>query len=350
MERRMKAIGDIIARTEPDLIAFQEMTPAHWDALSSHEVIKMYSWSDPPRQRYYTLIGSRSNFEIVNTFERFPFKASRMGRDLLKVTVKPPDLPALVFATSHLESLDEYQARRRQIQESLDGHLNDAEDAIFCGDTNINDALDGDVLLPKGWKDAWLVLRPEDEGFTFDVARNSMVAEMDDWAFKNQARLRYDRFWIKVSNYAPVAIELLDEQIEEKLWPSDHFAVLLSMEEWRQHYGDKSQQKSQRDCKATGNAPVCQLWPVLQGRMLPVQLQVGLLQALVLRLARAERPYLRQDGASQTGAAPALAKAGAPEIRARRARNITVSALCRVHERCKEDAQLQGQLGEAASS
>lgn len=249
MERRMKAIGDIIARTEPDLIAFQEMTPAHWDLLSSHEVIKMYSWSDPPRQRYYTLIGSRSNFDVVNTFERFPFKASRMGRDLLKVTVKPPDLPALVFATSHLESLDEYQARRRQIQESLDGHLKDAEDAIFCGDTNVNDALDGDVLLPKGWKDAWLVLRPEDEGFTFDVERNSMVAEMDDWAFKNQARLRYDRFWIKVSNYAPVAIELLDEQIEEKLWPSDHFAVLLSMEEWRQHYGDQSQQKSQRECK-----------------------------------------------------------------------------------------------------
>ena len=29
--------------------------------------------------------------------------------------------------------------------------------------------------------------------------------------------------------------------------------------------------------------------------------EVGLLQALVLRLARAERPYLRQDGAIQTG-------------------------------------------------
>ena len=28
----------------------KEMTPAHWDLLSSHEVIKMYSWSDPPRQ------------------------------------------------------------------------------------------------------------------------------------------------------------------------------------------------------------------------------------------------------------------------------------------------------------
>ena len=101
-----------------------------------------------------------------------------------------------------------------------------------------------------------------------------MVAEMDDWAFKNQARLRYDRFWIKaswqvltnlgrkavqdmkqlhryavhaetlqevpdtsrdsnfylqyeVSNYAPVAIELLDEQIEER-WMRPGHRVLAS--------------------------------------------------------------------------------------------------------------------------
>eukprot|EP00434_Breviolum_minutum_P014688 symbB.v1.2.012952.t1/scaffold892.1/size156909/4 len=232
MEKRMQAIGNIIARVEPDLIALQEMTSDHWSLLAQHESIKPFSW-----QRYYTMIGSR-NCSIVKTFERFPFKASRMGRDLLTVTVKPEDLPPLVFATSHLESLDEYKTRRLQIQESLDGHLKDVSDAVFCGDTNVNDALDGEVLLPKGWKDAWHLLRPGEEGYTFDVERNGMVAKMDDWAFKNRAQLRYDRFWIKVSNYAATAIEILDEQIEEKLWPSDHFGVLLHLEEWRQHRGD----------------------------------------------------------------------------------------------------------------
>eukprot|EP00438_Fugacium_kawagutii_P003529 Skav235932 [mRNA] locus=scaffold6173:10245:11563:+ [translate_table: standard] len=73
MQRRMQAISDIIARTEPDLIAFQEMTADHWDLLSSHEIMKRYSWSDAPRQRYYTLIGSLQNCTI-DTFERFPFK------------------------------------------------------------------------------------------------------------------------------------------------------------------------------------------------------------------------------------------------------------------------------------
>lgn len=121
--------------------------------------------------------------------------------------------------------------------------------------------------------------------------------------------------------------------------------------------------------------PLAMLLFANYGRMLPVQLQVGLLQALVLRLARAERPYLRQElvvvfarllHEDLNGSLNALANmevngstgglqllmstwlACAPEIRARRARNITVSALCRVHERCKEDAQLQSQLGEAA--
>ncbi|CAK9048124.1 Tyrosyl-DNA phosphodiesterase 2 (Tyr-DNA phosphodiesterase 2) (5'-tyrosyl-DNA phosphodiesterase) (5'-Tyr-DNA phosphodiesterase) (TRAF and TNF receptor-associated protein) [Durusdinium trenchii] len=236
MERRMQAIGDIVARTQPDLVALQEMTQDHWALLASHEAVGSYSWSESPRQRYYTLIGSR--LPMVTTPQRFPFKASRMQRDLLTVTVKPPELPALVFATSHLESLDEHQERRRQMQESLQGHLKSADDVVFCGDTNINEAIDGEIRLPEGWKDPWILLRGDEGGYTFDVERNSMMAEVDSWARSNHARLRFDRFWIKVSNYAPVAIELLDDPIQEKLWPSDHFALLLTLEEWRRHRGD----------------------------------------------------------------------------------------------------------------
>ncbi|CAK9048194.1 unnamed protein product [Durusdinium trenchii] len=125
--------------------------------------------------------------------------------------------------------------------------------------------------------------------------------------------------------------------------------------------------------------PLAMLLFANYGRMLPAQLQVGLLQALVLRLARAERPYLRQElvvvfarllHEDLNGSLQALAGmevpakdairgglellmstwlAVAPEIRARRARNVTVSALCRVHERSKEDSQLRSLLGEAAT-
>mmetsp|Transcript_112693 Transcript_112693/g.313499 ORF Transcript_112693/g.313499 Transcript_112693/m.313499 type:complete len:980 (-) Transcript_112693:297-3236(-) len=105
--------------------------------------------------------------------------------------------------------------------------------------------------------------------------------------------------------------------------------------------------------------------------LMPSSLTVGLLRALVARLVRAERPYLKQElvvvlarllyhdlqgiltalsamqiptcGSSQTGLEVFLSTwlAITKEIRARSARNVTVSALCRLHERCLEDKQLQ---------
>ena len=80
-------------------------------------------------------------------------------------------------------------------------------------------------------------------GFTFDVARNSswvrelwghrsgMMAKMDGWARAHRVRLRFDRFWIKVRNYAAASIELLDEPVEGKAVTFDLFIreIYLSM-------------------------------------------------------------------------------------------------------------------------
>eukprot|EP00440_Ansanella_granifera_P016176 gb/GFBE01017572.1/.p1 GENE.gb/GFBE01017572.1/~~gb/GFBE01017572.1/.p1 ORF type:complete len:264 (+),score=61.54 gb/GFBE01017572.1/:1-792(+) len=236
MLRRMQAIGDIIQSTLPDVIALQEMTHEHWELCRRHEAFASYTWSGaPPRQRYYTLIGSRLPF--VQEPLRQEFEVTLMGRDLLYAIVQPPGLPPLVFATSHLESLDRAKVRKTQIEESLK-MLGKAADVVFCGDTNINEAVDGDVQLPSPWQDAWVALKPEDPGYTFDVSRNRMMAQHDNWARENNARLRFDRFWFKVSNYAPTAIDLLDNPIEGDLWPSDHFGLLLTLEEWRQNRGD----------------------------------------------------------------------------------------------------------------
>ncbi|CAE7398852.1 Tdp2 [Symbiodinium sp. CCMP2456] len=227
MRSRMEAIGKIIDQKSPDVIALQEMTAEHWQECLQSESFRRYFWSSAPPQRYFTMLGSR--LPMKQEPVRHPFKASRMQRDLLMVTVEPPELPPLTFATSHLESLDEHKARRVQIDESL-SRLADYQDAVFCGDTNINEAIDGNVKLPGEWKDAWLVLKPDDPGYTFDVERNRMMGASDGWARRNNARLRFDRFWTKMTNYAATEIELLDEPIKEDLWPSDHFGLLLTLQ------------------------------------------------------------------------------------------------------------------------
>ncbi|CAE7214682.1 Ipo9 [Symbiodinium pilosum] len=338
----LEAIGNIIAQKNPDLIALQEMTAEHWQECLKSEAFRRYSWSPAPPHRYFTMLGSR--LPVKTEPARHPFKASRMQRDLVTMIVEPSGLPPLAFATSHLESLDEHEARRVQINESLT-QLAIHADAVFCGDTNINEAVDGNVKLPRNWEDAWLVLKPDDPGYTFDVERNSMMSAHDGWARANKARLRFDRFWMKMSNYAATDIELLDEPIKDGLWPSDHFGLLLTLQEWRQNRGD--------------------------------QKPVGLLRALVTRLARAERLYLRQElvvvcarliHEDLNGAVSALAgievqssppRSGlelllgawlscAPDIRAKRARNVTISAMCRLHEQCFQESPLRHcRVGEA---
>jgi len=112
------------------------------------------------------------------------------------------------------------------------------------------------------------------------------------------------------------------------------------------------------------------------GTVLSLELRTGLLYALVMRLGRAERPYLQQElvvvlarlllqdlqgvlqvlvvqripinGSEKNGLEVMLEVwlARAKEVRARLARNVTVSALCRLHARCGEDAQFGGlQIG-----
>lgn len=109
--------------------------------------------------------------------------------------------------------------------------------------------------------------------------------------------------------------------------------------------------------------------------LIPAEMVLGLVGALVTRLARAELPYLQQElivtlarllhkdlpGTLQALSGVRVPAAGgrttawtglelllsvwlarAKEIRAKRARNVTVSALCQLHQRCGQDASLAG--------
>ena len=192
-------------------------------------------WSPPPTdQSYFTLIGSLPSMPFASEPRRVPFENSGMGRDLLIAS-----WPGLVVATSHLESLNMVRKRRKQIDTSLpqieaagrDGTL------VFCGDTNLNEAIDGEVAPPAPWIDAWSALRPSEPGATFDATVNRMVHRLDGWARTNKAQLRFDRFWVRPGALKPTAIELIateplaDEpgSAAEPVWPSDHFGLLLTL-------------------------------------------------------------------------------------------------------------------------
>jgi tyrosyl-DNA phosphodiesterase 2 len=45
---------------------------------------------------------------------------------------------------------------------------------IFCGDMNWDDKLDGQFPFPDGWVDAWVELKPGDDGWEYlDTVKDS---------------------------------------------------------------------------------------------------------------------------------------------------------------------------------
>jgi len=222
---RMATLAGLVRRLDPHMVALQEMTSIHQEELAKHQVWREYTWAPPPfGQRYYTLIGSR--IPLLGGMMRQAFPTSGMGRDLLHCVAQPLGGQPIIFATSHMESLNEAQERRRQM-DFVFQTLNETDfDVVFCGDTNINEgAVDGTVSLEQGWIDAWEALRPGELGATFDIERNTFIQRFDKWARTNHARLRFDRFWVRGrGGYTLVAVELVDDPV-----CSDHFGVLLSL-------------------------------------------------------------------------------------------------------------------------
>ena len=107
LQLRMHAIAEIIVSQNPHIIALQEVTHTHWDALQKHPVFSLYEWSSPPRSRYYTMIGSLRAWALFEELQRHEYDTSGMGRDLLHGIVRPPGAPPIVIGTSHLESLNQ---------------------------------------------------------------------------------------------------------------------------------------------------------------------------------------------------------------------------------------------------
>jgi endonuclease/exonuclease/phosphatase family metal-dependent hydrolase len=226
MDTRMTAIMDIVAGKQPHVVAFQEVTSVSWRALMDHDIAKDYEWSSPPVGKgYYTMIGCRRDWSHLRDVQRrgYGSAGSRQGRDLLSAVVGPPNKP-LIVGTSHLESEtssakhtapSNKHFRRSQAKQALSFLAEAKIDAVFCGDTNIDEKLTDDakpgadeIELPPGWVDQWHATG-EGPGYTFDYARNGLVHGFDSWSRVNKQRVRFDRFWTRLSAYNSTRTEVL---------------------------------------------------------------------------------------------------------------------------------------------
>ncbi|XVE87763.1 hypothetical protein DITRI_Ditri19aG0013900 [Diplodiscus trichospermus] len=197
LQRRMKAIGDLIQLHSPDLICFQEVTRNIYDIFRRSNWWKLYRCSISDE-----MAGSRRYFCMqlsklpVKSFSRIPFENSIMGRELCMTEVEVLGGKTMIVATSHLESpcpappkWDQMFSEERveQAEEAIN-ILQNNSNVIFGGDMNWDNERDGQFPLPDGWIDAWRELRPAENGWTYDTKSNPMLSG------NYPLRRRLDRF------------------------------------------------------------------------------------------------------------------------------------------------------------
>ncbi|PNT63099.1 hypothetical protein BRADI_4g11470v3 [Brachypodium distachyon] len=240
----------------PDIQNYLKRSCASWqeyECVSPDE-------EDVERHRYYCLLMSKMP---VNSSELIYWTKPKGGRGLYTVYVTIGGGKNLVLATTHLEGrvvryfkpgrihskrtkkqrkeerLRKNEKRRAQAEACrrlLPAHPN----VILCGDMNWDDRVDGSFPLLDGFIDPWIVLKPGENGYTYDTEANAMLAAIAEHNLvKRQLQGRLDRFFCKLEDFKIENIEIIGKEAialdkhliihETPLLPSDHFGLVLTI-------------------------------------------------------------------------------------------------------------------------
>ncbi|RWV88398.1 hypothetical protein GW17_00049515, partial [Ensete ventricosum] len=225
-----------------------------WGATSALRwLLAVVTWAVPQYalSQVLTLLSLSQMSKLpLKRFSCIPFTNSVMGRELCLADIDVGGSKKLIVATSHLESpcpapprWDQMYSKERvaQANEAIN-LLKDSPNAIFAGDMNWDDRLDGAFPLPDGWIDAWLELRPGENGWTYDTKANQMLSG------NRTLQKRLDRFMCNLHDFKVDGIEMIGveaipglsyckekkvRKVFQKLvlpvLPSDHYGLLLTI-------------------------------------------------------------------------------------------------------------------------
>lgn len=226
-EQRHRAIVGLLAREQPDVMVFQEVTPAAMDIICAQPWVRQH-------YRRAAMVGEAVGNYGMLVLSRVPIRAAtytrlptQLSRGYLTVGLAVNGVVQNVVSV-HLESGKRNRHLRARQLGCLFRTFRDTADVIVLGDFNMRD--DEDDALDPAFQDVWPSLRPEEPGYTEDTSINHMRYDMKD----KHRHVRFDRVLVKGSAWTPRGIELLGrEPIDPALprvFPSDHFGVLCRLQ------------------------------------------------------------------------------------------------------------------------
>jgi len=233
---RLLELGKLIQRHDPDLIAFQEITPEFMKIITSQKWARSYFVSDQDGalvERYGNVMLSKTQFHecVIKNLE------SRMGRKAMIGTFLVASAPQMAFGTFHLESyLEDAPYRAKQLQ-VFDEMTSDCSHVVLVGDTNfVQDS--EQQHLGERFRDAWKELNHrtpaealENPGLTFDTETNPMLKEEYTARKMGEKRQRLDRCFFTHKSIEPISMEILGtEPYDGKTeYISDHYGILIKL-------------------------------------------------------------------------------------------------------------------------
>ncbi|BDX35013.1 hypothetical protein TUM20985_55600 [Mycobacterium antarcticum] len=226
-DERYRAIADVLSRNMPDVMVFQEVTPAALEIFLAQPWVRV-------RYRFAEVTGGALGNYGMLMLSRLPIE--RVGYTPLPTNLARGFMTAeldaggttLTVVAVHLESgKAAVLLRARQLGRVL-RTLRRAENAVVLGDFNMRDGENG--RIPEPYLDLWPALRPGDAGFTEDTTINLMRLDSKN----KQRHVRFDRVLLKGDDWSATDIDLLGtEPISSELprvFPSDHFGVICRLQ------------------------------------------------------------------------------------------------------------------------
>jgi len=218
----------LLQPTHPHVVCLQEVVArsfhAHFVPHFQHAGFRPFPARPPGNSNYFDAIFVREPL-LVEDAQREPFPTSRLGRALTTLRIAWGDR-RFVAMTSHLESLREGSAERRQQLHEVARRLRYPDTlALFAGDTNLRDAETEGVL--DGVGDAWTMTgSPPELRHTWDPSATPNIRGGKGWR-----ALRFDRVLLSAgwTTTALAAVGRSPVEGADGLWPSDHVGLRVSL-------------------------------------------------------------------------------------------------------------------------
>jgi poly(A) polymerase len=227
-DERLPALVDLIARSEAEVIALQEVSPVAWRALLARPEIRRYTITRPPED---PTLGSQgvallSLLPVLRVVEHPFSRHKRFWLAELKLPEGSLVAVSLHFTSDMQPGATDTRAEqwRWLIDEVLanDPAVQAGARVVLLGDFNAEDTERTAWAPAFPGHDAWSSLHPDDPGYTFDTLLNGTAAR----TCQRARRARLDSIYLSQGFKAQEAARRGEKPLNALgLCASDHFGL-----------------------------------------------------------------------------------------------------------------------------